>query len=71
MEEKKRDCEIYGYTEKEYILSDGSKCYVRTPNYPPERVKKCFDNFFQTVYSGNLYMERAQQESESYEGIPY
>jgi len=48
-ETKKRDCEIYGYTEKEYILSDGSKCYVRTPNYPPERVKKCFDNFFQTV----------------------
>ena len=49
MNGKKRDCEIYGYTIREVVFEDGSKCYIKTPNYPPERVKKCFDNFFQTV----------------------
>ena len=29
------------------------------------------DNFFQSMYGGNIYMERAEIESESYEGIPY
>lgn len=49
METKKRDCEIYGYTMHEHTFEDGTKCYIKRPNYPPERVKKCFDNFFQTV----------------------